>query len=499
MKLIVGKNDLATTHPELGKEADGWDPKTVTAGTNKKLQWKCKKGHSWIAPGSRRTIGSGCPVCENRQVLVGYNDLATTHPELAKQADGWDPKKVIAGTGKKLNWKCSEKHKWEASGNTRVKGIGCPVCSNQKLLVGYNDLATTHPELAKQADGWDPKKVIAGTHKKLQWRCKKNHIWSAPGSGRKAGDGCPVCDNKQVLVGYNDLATTHPEFAKEADGWDPKKIITGSHKRLNWKCKSGHTWVATAHSRQNCPVCSNQKLLVGYNDLATTHPELAKQADGWNPEKVIAGTHKKLRRKCTQGHVWTATGSGRSRGIGCPVCSNQKLLVGYNDLATTHPELAKQADGWDPKKVIAGTQKKLRWKCSEGHKWETAGSVRTSGSNCPSCATSGFNPNQNAFVYFLIQPIWELYQIGITNDFKERFKRHKKNGFELLELRGPMDGQTAQELETAILRFLKSQKADLSPEQVAGKFDGFTESWTIDSYKVNNLKELIDKTSEAGF
>ena len=434
-----------------------------------------------------------------KKVIVGVNDLATTHPELAKQADGWDPKKVIAGTGKKLKWKCSKKHEWEASGNTRVKGIGCPVCSNQKLLVGYNDLATTHPELAKQADGWDPKKVIAGTHKKLQWRCKKNHIWSAPGSGRKKGDGCPVCDNKQVLVGYNDLATTHPEFAKEADGWDPKKVITGTHKRLNWKCQSGHTWVATAHSRQNCPVCSNQKLLVGYNDLATTHPELAKQADGWDPKKVIAGTHKKLRWKCNKGHVWTAPGSGRTRGIGCPVCINQKLLVGYNDLATTHPELAKQADGWDPKTVIAGTAKKLRWKCLEGHKWETPGSVRTNGSNCPSCATSGFNPNQNAFVYFLIQPNWEVYQIGITNDFQERFKRHKKNKFELLELRGPMDGHTAQELETAILRYLKRQKADLSPEHIAGKFDGYTESWTIDSYKVNNLKELIDRASEAGF
>jgi predicted GIY-YIG superfamily endonuclease/Zn finger protein HypA/HybF involved in hydrogenase expression len=368
-----------------------------------------------------------------KKVIVGVNDLATTHPELAKQADGWDPKKVIAGTGKKLKWKCSKKHEWEASGNTRVKGIGCPVCSNQKLLVGYNDLATTHPELAKQADGWDPKKVIAGTHKKLQWRCKKNHIWSAPGSGRKKGDGCPVCNNKQVLVGYNDLATTHPEFAKEADGWNPKKVITGTHKRLNWKCKSGHTWVATAHSRQNCPVCSNQK-----------------------------------------------------------------LLVGYNDLATTHPELAIQADGWDPKTVIAGTAKKLSWKCLEGHKWKTAGSVRTNGSNCPTCATSGFNPNQNAFVYFLIQPNWEIYQIGITNDFQERFKRHKKNKFELLELRGPMDGHTAQELETAILRYLKRQKADLSPEHIAGKFDGYTESWTIDSYKVNNLKELIDKASEAG-
>jgi predicted GIY-YIG superfamily endonuclease len=175
------------------------------------------------------------------------------------------------------------------------------------------------------------------------------------------------------------------------------------------------------------------------------------------------------------------------------------LVVGYNDLATTHPELAKQADGWDPKKVIAGTAKKLSWKCSEGHKWETPGSVRTNGSNCPSCAKYGFNPNQNAFVYFLIQPIWELYQIGITNNFKERFQRHKKNGFELLELRGPMDGQTALELEASLLKYLKNQEAELSPEHVVGKFDGYTESWTIDSYKVNNLKELIDKASEAGF
>ena len=78
-------------------------------------------------------------------------------------------------------------------------------------------------------------------------------------------------------------------------------------------------------------------------------------------------------------------------------------------------------------------------------------------------------------------------------------KSHQKNGFELIELRGPIDGHTTQELETAILRYLKSQKANLSPEHIIGKFDGYTESWTIDSFKVNNLKELIDKASEAGF
>jgi hypothetical protein len=98
-----------------------------------------------------------------------------------------------------------------------------------------------------------------------------------------------------------------------------------------------------------------------------------------------------------------------------------------------------------------------------------------------------------------MHPKWEMYQIGITNHPENRLKSHKRNGFELLQLRGPIDGQTAQELETAMLRFLKSQKADLSPAHIAGKFDGYSESWTIDSYKVNNLKELIDKASEAGF
>ena len=35
----------------------------------------------------------------------GVNDLATLHPELAAEADGWDPSEVRAGSGKKLRWK----------------------------------------------------------------------------------------------------------------------------------------------------------------------------------------------------------------------------------------------------------------------------------------------------------------------------------------------------------------------------------------------------------
>lgn len=41
----IPKPSLAETHPEIAKQADGWDPTTLTAGSNKKVDWKCQVGH----------------------------------------------------------------------------------------------------------------------------------------------------------------------------------------------------------------------------------------------------------------------------------------------------------------------------------------------------------------------------------------------------------------------------------------------------------------------
>ena len=74
------KPPLSVTHPELAKEADGWDPSQVTAGTGKKFKWKCFLGHIWETTPAHRLRGQGCPYCGNRKVLIGFNDLKTTHP-----------------------------------------------------------------------------------------------------------------------------------------------------------------------------------------------------------------------------------------------------------------------------------------------------------------------------------------------------------------------------------------------------------------------------------
>ena len=86
------KQPLSVTHPELAKEADGWDPRKTSHGARGKFAWVCPLSHRYTTSMSLRTHrGTGCPICANRKVLKGFNDLATTHPDLAKEAVDWDP------------------------------------------------------------------------------------------------------------------------------------------------------------------------------------------------------------------------------------------------------------------------------------------------------------------------------------------------------------------------------------------------------------------------
>ena len=79
------KLPLSITHPELAKEADGWDP-TVVISTGQRKSWKCEKGHSWQNAISNRLKGQGCPFCKGKRALPGFNDLKTLQPDLAKEA-----------------------------------------------------------------------------------------------------------------------------------------------------------------------------------------------------------------------------------------------------------------------------------------------------------------------------------------------------------------------------------------------------------------------------
>ena len=423
-RVLAGFNDLATTHPEIANEADGWNPTTVSYGSGQEADWICEQGHRWSAKIAQRTLQNlSCQTCSGRVLLVGYNDLATMHPDLATEADGWDPTTVSATSKEKPQWRCTQGHVWNAAIYSRVAGRGCPVCANKQIISGINDLATTHPDLAKEADGWDPTTVSSGHDKSLKWRCPTGHSYLARPYRRtsKKPSNCPVCSNNLVIAGINDLATTHPDIAKQAEGWDPSTVTFGSGTKQQWMCPNGHVWKSTVTSRVgggSCTVCSNRKIVSGLNDLESIFPDIAKEADGWDPSSIGPGHAKRMPWICTLGHRWNTSPSNRSlQGTRCPVCSGYQLETGFNDLETLFPEVAKEADGWDPTKINAGTNLKKSWRCSIGHRWKATVSSRTSNRvGCPSCAQYGFNPSKQAWLYLAIQANWAQLQVGITNN-----------------------------------------------------------------------------------
>jgi hypothetical protein len=528
-KVWAGENDLATTNPPLAAE---WHPTKngstlpihIIAGSAKKFWWQCDKGHEWLASVGMRNTGVGCGVCANRVVMTGVNDLAHLEPSVAAE---WHPRKngalqpsqIGVGSNTSVWWLCGNGHEWKAPPTRRCFGkrSGCAICANQMVLKGFNDLATTTPELAKM---WHPTKngslsaqdVVAGSSLKHWWICSLGHSFRSTGSQLVQGRGCGVCTGAQIELGVNDLQSQDPTLATE---WDmaknkltPDQVTLGSNKKVWWLCKNGHSFEAAISHRGNrgtgCPYCANKKVLKGFNDLASTYPAIAKQ---WHPTRnlpitpqdVIAGTAVKYWWQCDDGHPYHLSGDKITRGIGCSVCSNYTIIVGVNDLAHTNPEIATS---WHPTKngdlkpteMVAGSHKKIWWFCDKEHVWQASAVNRLNGNNCPSCSMGGFDPNQPSRLYFISNNALASRKVGITNFDSGRLSGFTKFGWSQIKVWEFDNGFQARQVEKEFFSWLRTEikLAPMLDSKDMGKLGGWTE--TFSDLGISN-DEIIEKVN----
>ncbi len=257
--------------------------------------------------------------------------------------------------------------------------------------------------------------VSYGSKRKFWWRCAKGHSWQAAVMSRTGErTGCPYCTGRLPVKGENDLATLYPNLAVE---WDeeknapltPGELLPGSHKYVWWRCSAGHSWRASVKSRTTgtgCPICANHTLSPGENDLASAYPELASEWDAerngaLTPRDVFPGSGRRVWWRCAKGHVWRAQVSSRTAGAGCPCCAGKLVIPGENDLATANPPLAAE---WNaerngaltPESVTQFSNRRVWWRCSEGHEYQAVISARaSSGSGCPYCTGRRVMPGFN--------------------------------------------------------------------------------------------------------
>jgi len=332
-------------------------------------------------------------------------------PDLMRQ---WDyrknvrpPTSLTAGSGYMAWWLCEKGHSWQATVNHRHHGTDCPYCANRLVERGVNDLKTLNPLLAAQWNcekngGLSPEEVPNGTHRKVWWRCPEGHEWKAEIISRVAGTGCPYCAGRLPIQGITDLATMRPDLAAQFDvskniGLLPTDICYASNKKYWWICIRGHSWQASASTRQRsgCPICAGKTVLLGINDLLTHCPELAKQWDYEKnkllPSEVTVQSGKIVWWRCSHGHSWKARVADRQAGNGCPYCSGRVPVIGENDLQTVSPEVASEWDddkneGRKPDQFLPQSNVNIWWKCKCGYSWKAPIYRRYLGSGCPACA-----------------------------------------------------------------------------------------------------------------
>lgn len=312
---------------------------------------------------------------EQYMLLRKQNSFVKVRPELL---DEWDyekngklrPEYVSYQSSIVAHWICKNGHNYPAVVSNRVKGTGCPYCSNNKLLENYNDLKTKHPEVLVD---WDykknkkgPEKYIFSSEKRVHWKC---HVcgkeWIMPVFKASKGQRCPICTRKETIVSVRkkrllqrkSFAERHPDLmldwdAEKNEGINPFELLDGSHQEVHWKCHiCGFTWDTTLHTRSvgtGCPSCASRKanndniksIIKRNGSFVDNYPYLLKEWDfdknhDVDPNKLTNGSSYNAHWVCSKcGHEWCTPISNRTRGYGCPACAKEKRKQKVKNITT---------------------------------------------------------------------------------------------------------------------------------------------------------------------
>lgn len=381
-------------------------PYILGCGSHKHAFWICSEcGYNWQAEIKSRYHGNGCPECGrkaqianlNKNLLEKYGSLYDNNPLLAAEwADEINapltPHDVLVNSNKKVFWKCSKcSFIWQQSPLQRNRGRGCPACANKIVVAGQNDLVTTNPWLAEEwhptlNNDLSPNQVVAGTHRKVFWRCRIcGNEWAASIASRNAGKGCPKCfyyqqvsfQEKAILFyvrkAYpNAQESYRPKWLdpKELDIFIPDHQIGIEYDGAEWhkepekdeakdKLCNEHQ-ITIIHVREPlCPAANlNSTIVLNSRSIASLNQGIR--------------TLLKLLEEKTNKNVPICNVDIQVDTV--PILQMIQLCAKQQSLSYVYPDLAKE---WDyeknfpltPEQFAPVSGRYVYWKCSLGHQW----------------------------------------------------------------------------------------------------------------------------------
>ena len=275
-----------------------------------KAEFQCREGHTWMTTPDGVMFGYGCPSCGSREA---GQKRRLTPDQIRDRLAGRGI--VLLGdyetSNVKTRFQCDKGHTWRATPGSVLAGNGCPHCSDRFPLtkeIVNNRIA-------------DRGFVLLGDYvnsaTKALFQCDKGHKWEVLPSSIMQGRGCPSCAGQVPLtkeIVNSRIADRGLRMLGEYVNVDTKTAF---------QCGEGHTWEAAPEkvmSRTGCPYCS------GMAPLKTDIVNARIEDRGLVLVDEFINNQTKVRFKCSEGHIWSATPNSILNGRGCPDCAE----TGFN-------------------------------------------------------------------------------------------------------------------------------------------------------------------------
>jgi len=162
----------------------------------------------------------------------------------------------------KMEWECSEGHRWFAStSSVKQGGSWCPQCRGKRISKSRTTSIEKIESLCKSLS-----LRLHGTEKqenRLHYlvSCSNGHSWLTDLSRLKDGRGCQTCSARKA---GDRLKLTLEQVEADAAARGGRLLsqrYQRSGVRLLWECGAGHRWLANANSVRRgswCPLCAGK-------------------------------------------------------------------------------------------------------------------------------------------------------------------------------------------------------------------------------------------------
>lgn len=432
----AGKNKSIDDLHKLAALRNGLCLSKSYLGSDLKHTWQCSDGHTWNAPPSRIKSGSWCPVC------VGKNKSIDDLHKLARSRNGLCLSESFLGMSVKHTWQCDKQHRWEAVPSNIQSGSWCPTCAGNRTktiddanriakLKGGQCLSTHYvnsyqklefqcseghrwkTSLACVFQGtWCPncrvflgEKICREFFEQLLGMPfpKARPSWLKSARGKKMElDG--YCE--QLKIAFEHQGTQHYKRVKHFHSDKDfeavqkrdliKKELCAKHQITLIEVPSILETLGVDNLKDfiknalqsagfaiPCDFDSKEiNLKAVYQvDALNELQEIAKKRNGKLLSVTYLGALEKLEWKCEKGHSFFASPTNvKSSNTWCPYC------VGlYKTIEDMH-RLAEVRGGKCLSLKYVNSKTHLMWQCSKAHQWIATPSKITLGTWCPHCA-----------------------------------------------------------------------------------------------------------------